>query len=87
MATITVKTGFGYFKDAEGKIVAKCELSPGKHPLKSGYSYVEVDSKEELNLIEVYISPPSAEIVKERKIQAEIRAIAEKSLIAKGEIA
>lgn len=86
MAKFTVKTGFGCFKDASGEIIAKAELSPGKHPLADGYSYIEVASKEELDLIEVYIPPPSVEVVKEQKIQAEIRAMAEERLLERGEL-
>ena len=86
MAKFTVNTGFGYFKDTAGEIIAKAELPSGKHPLSPGYSYVEVDSKEELDLIEVYTPPPSAEVVREQKIQAEIRKLAEKSLKDKGEL-
>lgn len=86
MTKFTVKTGFGYFKDASGEIIAKAELPPGKHPQEKGYRYEEVASKEKLDLIEVYTPPPSAEVVKEKKIQAEMRKLAEKSLKDKGEI-
>lgn len=86
MAKFTVTTGFGYIKDASGKIVSKAELPLGKHPLKTGYSYVEVASKAELDLVEVYTPPPTAEVVKERKIQAEMRAMAEERLKARGEL-
>ena len=82
----TVNTGFGYFEDAEGKIIAKCELKPGKHPIKKDFKFVEVGSKEDLDSIE--IAPPllSDEQIREQKIQAEMRRIAEESLIARGEL-
>ena len=86
MANITVGTGYGYFLDADDNIVSKSELPPGKHKIKKGFTYVEVDSKEALDAIEVYISPQTNEEIREQKIQAEMRRIAEESLIARGEL-
>ncbi len=50
-----VKTGYGYFKDENGRIVAKAILPKGKHPIKKGYKYVEVASEKELNSIKISI--------------------------------
>lgn len=86
MANFIVKTGFGYLKDSGGNIITKCELPPGKHPIKGGLTYVEVSSQVELDLIEIYVSPPSAEDIREQKIQAEMRKLAEDSLREKGEL-
>jgi hypothetical protein len=86
MTSFTVKTGFGYFVDAENNIVAKCELQPGEHPLKKGYQYVEVESKEALETVKVSALPLSEAEIREQKIQAEIRKMAEERLIARGEL-
>lgn len=86
MANFTVKTGFGYLVDSKGDIVSKCELLPGKHPLKEGYEYVEVDSREAMNAVEIAVLPLSEEEIREQKIQDEMRRLAEDSLIARGEL-
>ena len=86
MKKITVQTGFGYFKDKQGRIISKAELIPGKHPIKDGYSYVELNSQQEMDSIEIYAPPESLEIARERKIQSEMRLMAEERLNAKGEI-
>jgi hypothetical protein len=57
MGTMDVKTGIGYIKDSEGKIVCKYDLPKGQHPLKDGYTYTEIASKKELGNIEVYKKP------------------------------
>jgi len=72
-----VKTGYGYFKDKDGNIIAKAELPKGKHPAKEGYTYYEVASKEELDQIEVY-KPPIVETEEERQ-----RKLLKQSAIAK----
>jgi len=72
-----VKTGYGYFKDKDGHIVAKAELPKGKHPLKEGYTYHEVATKEELDAIEVY-EPPIVETEEEMQ-----RKLLRQSAIAK----
>ena len=72
-----VITTYGYFRDREGHIVAKAELPKGKHPLKEGYTYHEVATKEELDAIEVY-EPPIVETEEERQ-----RKLLRQSAIAK----
>jgi|GEM_PF-6197812 len=62
-----VKTGYGYFKDKDGNIIAKAELPKGKHPTKEGYTYYEVATKEELDQIEVY-KPPETKEEKQKKL-------------------
>ena len=81
----TTKTGYGYFKDRDGNIVAKCELQPGEHPLKEGYKYVEA-SRAELDSIKTAAPVLSEEEIREQKIQAEMRKMAEERLISRGEL-
>jgi len=54
---IKLKTGFGYTKDAQGRIIMKFELPQGEHLFPDDVEVVEVESLEELNLIEVYQEP------------------------------
>ncbi|HDP36655.1 MAG TPA: hypothetical protein ENN27_02110 [Candidatus Atribacteria bacterium] len=73
-----VKTGYGYIKDKDGKIVAKYDLPKGKHPATEGYTYHEVATKEELDKIKVYQEPiiETEEQKQERLIQQKIREMA-----------
>ena len=80
------KTGIGYIKDPAGYIVTKYDLPPGEHPLKDGYTFVEVKDRKELDSIEVYIPPLSPEEVREKKIQDEMRNMAIERLTARGEL-
>ena len=81
-----VKTGYGYFKDKDGNIVAKAELPKGKHPAKEGYTYYEVASKEELDQIEVY-KPPETEEERQKKLLKQSAVAKLKSLgLTDGEI-
>ncbi len=86
MEKMEVKTGFGYFSDLQGHIVSKYELSKGQHLLKEGYTFTEVDTKVDLNKIEVYVPPETEEQIEEEKIQVEMRQMAIDSLKKKGEI-
>jgi len=86
MKKMIVNTNFGYIKDSEDKIVCKCKLPKGEHPLKDGYIYTEVNTIEELDNIEVYAAPKSNEVLLEEKIRAEIRLLAIESLRTKGKI-
>lgn len=52
-AMATISTGFGYFVDSKGEIVCKAELPEGKHPVKEGYSFVEVEDKDALALVNI----------------------------------
>ena len=87
---ITVTTGFGYFKDTNGNIIARAELPGGKHPIKRGYTYIQVESKEALDNIELYVKPESeeAKVKRERKklIESKMQEIAIRELIAEGKI-
>ena len=89
MKKIQVKTGYGYFKDRQGRIVAKANLPPGEHPVKDDYEYVEV-TKEEFENIKVSPEPQTEEYLKEMKIKKEmfriLREMAIKNLKEKGEL-
>jgi len=54
---IKLKTGFGYIKDAQGRIIMKFELPQGKHLFPDDVELVELATREELNSIEVYQEP------------------------------
>ncbi len=86
MAKFTVKTGFGYFKDSDGDIVAKSKLPLGEHPLKDDFTYTEVESQVVFNAIIVVQEPLTGEELRKQKIWAEVFRLAEQSLIDKGEI-
>lgn len=61
-------TGYGYIMDGEGRIQMKYDLPEGEHEFPEG-SIVEVDSKEELDMIEVY--KPEVEEVEEAESDEE----------------
>lgn len=86
MKTFKTISGYGYITDKDGNIVAKCNLPPGDHPIKDGYTYYEVASREDLDAVLVYAAPKSAARVRREKIDAEIEKMAVERLIAKGEI-
>jgi hypothetical protein len=87
---IEVKTGYGYFTDSQGHIIGKATLPSGKHPLWGNKDYVEVNSKEELDAIQVYIPPiPKEEqdrVDKEKFIQTKIREQAITALKVEGKL-
>ena len=83
---IIVKTGFGYYKNAAGKIVSKAELPIGEHNLV-GLTYVEVADQVELDAIEIYVDPADvAKADSEKKISQRIRKIAIDQLVAEGKL-
>jgi hypothetical protein len=76
-----VKTGYGYFKDAQGNIIAKAELPKGKHPITEGYTYVEVSSPGALENVKIYEPPKLPDELKEEAIQKEQAEILRKQAI------
>jgi len=87
MSKILVQTGFGFYQDAQGHIVSKAELPKGPHDLANGLTYVELNSRSELDQVEIYRDPAAlekAEIV--RKIAGATRAIAIAELKKNGEL-
>jgi len=85
-----VEIGLGYIKDSKDNIVAKYDLPKGDHPLREGFSFVEVNSQEELDQVEIYVAPKSAEETeaqeKEKLIQEKIRAMAISALQAENKL-
>ena len=87
MQTITVKTGFGYFRFATGHIVSKSRLPPGDHPMREGYTHHEVADAAALALIQIWQDPGDTERqANEGKIGSRIRQIAVADLKGKGEL-
>ena len=87
MQTASVKTGFGYFKDSQGRIIAKAELQAGDHEVKAGYSYHEVADAAALALIQIWQDPIDTERqANEAKIKARVRQLAISDLKDKGEL-
>ena len=85
MKVFIVKTGFGYFENTNGHVVAKSQLPPGEHTIKEGYIYYEVNNQVELDAIEVYQDPQKIEkAANEQKITAHIRTEAIAKLKASG---
>lgn len=65
-ATMDVKTGYGYILDGQNNIVSKYEFSIGKHPIKDGYIYKEVNSRKDLDAISVYQAPVKELTIEEK---------------------
>jgi hypothetical protein len=63
-----VNTGYGYIKDANGKIISKYDLPRGEHPLSDGYTFVEVPSRNDLDKIQVD-TPKQKELTIEEKLE------------------
>lgn len=67
MKIINVTTGFGYFTEtATGNIISKAELPIGEHFCQNNFTYVEVATKEALDLVTVY-KPPLTQEQKDKK--------------------
>ena len=88
--TMEVTTGYGYYVDLDGHVISKFELPIGTHPVEAGVIYGEVDTKEELDAIEIYVPPKTAEEKNEEKISAKMmelrRAEAIEALKADGDL-
>ena len=85
MTEISVQTGFGYYKDQVGNIIAKAELPAGQHNLADGMTYVELNSMAELDAIEVYQDPAQVQAAQQQqKIAEKLRSIAINELIKDG---
>jgi len=82
-----VITGYGFFKDNDGNIIAKAELPFGEHPIKPGYIYVEVVDKAEMEKVEIYIKPLTDDEKKEILIREKIRNMAIIELQKEGKLA
>lgn len=77
MSKILVQTGFGYYRDQQGHIIAKAELSLGPHDLADGLVYVEVEDQLALGMIEVYQDPAELQqAAQQQKIQDKLRQMA-----------
>lgn len=57
MKTINVQTGFGYYKDKNGKVIAKARLPKGEHPLADDFEYIEVADEMTLAAIQLPVDP------------------------------
>jgi len=86
MKQITVTTGFGYFRDSEGKIICKAELPKGQHHCKDEYEYFEVIDKQELNAVQVFVPEPTQQELDEQKIREKMRQLAVDSLKDEGKL-
>lgn len=71
MQTIRVITGFGFYRNAQGRIVGKAQLPAGDHDIADGYVYTEVANQEALDLIEIYYD---VTVVQRRASEAKITA-------------
>jgi len=88
---ITVKTGFGYYKDKNGKVVAKARLPLGEHPLADDFEYIEVAGEAALAMIQFDVTPidPAEEQKRltEALINQKSRELAITALKAEGKLA
>lgn len=54
MKLFVTQTGVGYFRElATGKIVSKVDLPPGEHAIQDGFEFVQVQSKADLDAVQV----------------------------------
>jgi len=79
---VKLKTGLGYIKDKEGRIISKFDLPVGEHNFPDDVEVIEVESREELAKIEVVPessiekTPESIDIVREiENIKKDIQMI------------
>ncbi len=85
MTQISVQTGFGYYKDLQGRIKAKAQLPAGQHDLADDLNYIEVDNQPALDAIEVYQDPAQLQAVQQgQKIADKLRSLAIAELIKDG---
>lgn len=52
-----LKTGLGYFTK-NGKVISKFELPKGPHKFEDDVEVVEVETREDLSQVEVYVEKP-----------------------------
>lgn len=84
---MNVTTGYGFITETStGHIVAKYDLPMGEHPLKDGYSFVELTNRGDFNAVNIFMAPVTEKASIEIKIQKEIRNTALDDLVTKGEI-
>ncbi|HUW19368.1 MAG TPA: hypothetical protein VMW16_08705 [Sedimentisphaerales bacterium] len=87
MNNLEVTTGFGFFTDSQGHIIAKAELPKGTHALRDGYTYSEVADKAALDQVQVWIDPEQIKTAQdETLIQNEIRRAAIQALKSAGKL-
>jgi len=86
MKNFTVKTGFGYLKDDQNKVIAKAILPAGDHPIKDGFTYIEVADQAALDLVTVELPVQTPEQLFEQKIADKLRVMAIERLTADGEL-
>jgi len=87
MKTIKVISGLGYYTDGKGHIVCKAELPAGDNMLADDLNYKEVDTRAELDAIQIYEDQATIDIQEnEKKIADKIRADAIAALIATGDL-
>lgn len=87
MKIITVKTGFGYFVDNNGRIVSLAELPKGNHPCLDEIDYIDVADAQALSQVDVYIDP--AVVIQQEynaKIEKKMRTMAIAQLKTNGEL-
>ena len=85
MTKILVQTGLGYYKDQQGRIVAKAQLPAGQHKLNDDFIYIEVNSQAELDAIEVSQDPAQVQAAQQaQKITDKLRELAVNELIKDG---
>ena len=81
-----VETGYGYFLDSNGDYVCNAMLPAGNHPIKDGYSYVEVSTKEDLDNIAEPVIEPTQEQIYKSKISDKMQQMAIAELKKDGEL-
>lgn len=74
MSNFETTTGLGFIQDSNGNIITKCVLSPGQHVLKDGFTFVEVNSKEELDAVAISSTLTLAELGNRKVMEAKSEA-------------
>ena len=86
MSKISVKNGFGYYKNQAGDIVNKAELPAGEHELADGLVYIEVADKTELDTVATVKPAKPWEQIMAEKITAKLKVMAMERLAQDGEL-
>ena len=85
MQTFITTTGFGYIIDIDTHINCKCELSASHpHPIKDGFTFVEVADKAALDAIELYVPEKTNREYIAALIADDVKTEAEKNIKNKG---
>ena len=86
MQKIKTKTMFGVIKDENGEIICKCVFDPVKeHPLRDGFTFEEIGSKEAFDAVKVE-SPVEKETIRAQVLGRALAEVGEELLVKQGKM-